>query len=58
MAVNTGVFAVLGPVTRWSVTLWLYVPFNMLWFDGRGWERGRAIAYLAVHRHGGDPAGL
>ncbi|WP_224250098.1 sensor histidine kinase [Hyalangium gracile] len=40
-------FLILGPLVKWSVLLWIYVPFNMLWFEGEGrWERLRALAYL------------
>ncbi|WP_224367581.1 sensor histidine kinase [Hyalangium versicolor] len=47
MTANAVTFAVLGWGTKWPVALWLYLPFNMLWFDGvGGWERLRAIAYL------------
>ncbi len=48
MAVNALLFGVLGPFTHWSVLLWLYIPFNVLWFQGEGgWERLRVVVYLA-----------
>jgi len=46
--VNAATIGVLGHLTHWSVVLWLFVPFYMLWFQGEGgWERIRAFAYLS-----------
>lgn len=49
MVVNAGAFGIMGPLTHWSVLLWIYVPFYMLWFQGAGgWARLRAAIYLAI----------
>lgn len=42
-------FSVLGHVTRWSPLLWLFIPFNVLWFYGLDrWARHRLALYLLL----------
>ncbi|MFL5344496.1 MAG: sensor histidine kinase [Hyalangium sp.] len=48
MGVNALVIAGLGWLTHWSVLLWLYVPFSLMWAPGEGgWQSLRVVAYLA-----------
>jgi signal transduction histidine kinase len=46
-SVNVLNFAIIGPTTEWSLVVWLYLPFNTLWFDSEDrWARLRVVAYL------------
>ncbi|NMO22732.1 histidine kinase [Pyxidicoccus fallax] len=62
MLVNTGGIAVGGYLTHWSPLVWLFVPYNMLWFYGLdAWARPRMAVYLALVNGlawwgGADPA--
>ncbi len=39
----------IGLIAGWSLLLWIYVPFSMLWFHGMaGSARLRAMVYLGV----------
>jgi two-component system, NtrC family, sensor kinase len=47
LAWNLGTMLVIGLGAGWTLLLWIYVPFIMLWFHGLdGWGRARAIVFL------------
>jgi two-component system NtrC family sensor kinase len=47
LAWNVGTLLAIGLVAGWSLLLWIYVPFIMLWFHGQdSWGRARAIVFL------------
>ena len=49
MMLNVAGIALLGILTRWSVLLWVFVPYNMLFYFGLDrWVRPRMALYLVV----------
>ncbi|HEX5744795.1 MAG TPA: ATP-binding protein [Archangium sp.] len=49
MAINMVCICLLGIQTRWSVLVWVFVPYNMLWYFGLDrWVRPRMALYLVV----------
>jgi signal transduction histidine kinase len=62
MLANTAGISVGGALTHWSPLVWLFVPYNMLWFYGLdGQVRPRMAGYLILvnlmaWRGGADPA--
>jgi signal transduction histidine kinase len=62
MLVNTVGISVGGYLTHWSPLVWLFVPYNLIWFYGLDrWVRHRMAIYLLLvnlvaWRGGSDPA--
>ena len=49
MAINVAGIVLAGISTRWPVLLWVFVPYNMLWYFGLDrWVRPRMAIYLGV----------
>jgi signal transduction histidine kinase len=49
MVLNVAGLALLGILTRWSTLLWVFVPYNMLFYFGLDpWVRVRMALYLVV----------
>jgi signal transduction histidine kinase len=49
MVVNAVGIAIVGIHTQWALLLWVFVPFNMLWFFGLDrWVRPRMALYLVA----------
>jgi two-component system NtrC family sensor kinase len=49
LILNLLLWSLMGLLTQWSLLVWLFIPFHMLWFhDLGGWERTQAIAFLAI----------
>jgi signal transduction histidine kinase len=49
MAVNVVGLAIGGPATQWSLLSWIFVPYQLLWFNGLDrWVRWRMAAYLGL----------
>jgi signal transduction histidine kinase len=49
MVLNVAGLALLGILTRWSTLLWVFVPYNMLFYFGLDpWVRARMALYLVV----------
>ncbi|HZH18168.1 MAG TPA: ATP-binding protein [Archangium sp.] len=49
MVLNVAGIALAGLYTRWSVLIWVFVPYNMLWYFGLDpWVRPRMAIYLVV----------
>jgi two-component system, NtrC family, sensor kinase len=47
MASNAVCICLVGIESRWSVLLWIFVPYNMLWYFGLDeWVRSRMAIYL------------
>jgi signal transduction histidine kinase len=62
MLINVVGISVGGDATGWSPLVWLFVPYNMLWFYGLDpWLRHRLAVYLVLvnvmaWRGGSDPS--
>ena len=62
MVLNVAGITLVGIHTRWYVLLWVFVPYNMLWYFGLDpWVRPRMALYLGVINAvalstGADPA--
>jgi two-component system, NtrC family, sensor kinase len=49
MLVNAAGTVVGGAVCHWHVLVWIYVPYNMLWFQSLDrWVRPRMVLYLVL----------
>ncbi|OJT24336.1 histidine kinase [Archangium sp. Cb G35] len=47
MGINAAGICLIGIHTRWHVLLWVFVPYNMLWYFGLdSWVRPRMALYL------------
>ncbi|MCY1078240.1 sensor histidine kinase [Archangium lansingense] len=49
MTLNAAGIILVGTLTRWSVLLWVFVPYNMIWYFGLDrWVRLRMALYLGA----------